>query len=246
MSPHRPQILMYHSIAEREDDPNMLCTSPEQFQAQMGYLKRHRLRGVSMRELRQAMSTGNARGLVGLTFDDGYADFLHIAVPMLESFGFSATVFVVVGMLGKENDWLHVYNPRPRIELLGAADLHEVTARGMEVGSHSLTHADLLDLGPELLSQEVGGSRRILSEILGEEVEGLCYPYGSVDRAAVEAVRQAGYAYACGWRTPLGSGNQPYNLPRIFISEKDNSLRMAVKLKVYPQYSSITRRFKQR
>jgi peptidoglycan/xylan/chitin deacetylase (PgdA/CDA1 family) len=231
---------MYHSIADLENDPNMLCTSPERFEAQMSHLKRHNLRGVSVRELRRAMSTGDARGLVGLTFDDGYKDFLHAAVPVLESFGFSATVFVVVGMLGGENRWKHTYNPRPRIGLLGAADLHEVIKRGMEVGSHSMTHPDLSGLNPQMLEAEVEGSRQKLSELLGEEVEGFCYPYGSLDRATVEAVRQAGYAYACGWRTR--PERSVYDWSRIPMSEKDKDLRMAVKLKVYSQYAWAARK----
>ena len=71
----------------------------------MLYLKRHDLRGVSMRELYLALNAGEASGLVGVTFDDGYEDFLDAAVPTLEKLGFSATVFVVAGMLGSENTW---------------------------------------------------------------------------------------------------------------------------------------------
>jgi peptidoglycan/xylan/chitin deacetylase (PgdA/CDA1 family) len=237
---------MYHAVADLADDPNMLGVSPQRFEAQMLHLKRRKLRGVSIRELRRAMSSGDATNLIGLTFDDGYKDFLHTAVPILESFGFSATVFVVAGMLGKENDWKHAHHPRPQMELLGPTDLREVSERGMEVGSHSMTHADLSGLNPRELEEEVKGSRRVLSELLGEEVEGLCYPYGSVGRAAVEAVRQAGYAYACGWRTSLSFDHDAYNLPRIYMGEKDNSLRVAAKLKVYAQYSAITQRLKRR
>jgi peptidoglycan/xylan/chitin deacetylase (PgdA/CDA1 family) len=233
---------MYHSIADLDDDPNMLCTSPERFEAQMRYLKRHNLRGVSTRELYRAMSTDGARDLVGLTFDDGYTDFLHTAVPVLESFGFSATVFVVVGKLGKENCLTHAHNPRPRMELLGATDLHEVSKRGMEVGSHGMTHTDLSGLNPPMLETEVKDSRQMLSELLGEEVEGFCYPYGSLDRAAVEAARQARYAYACGWRAQ--PERSAYDWPRIPMSEKDHRLRVASKLKVYSVYSAMTRRFK--
>jgi hypothetical protein len=61
-----PRVLMYHSIS-RQGDYDALCTSPERFEAQMLHLKRHKLRGVTMRELCRAMNTGDARGLVGLT-----------------------------------------------------------------------------------------------------------------------------------------------------------------------------------
>src|SRR3712207_3456782 len=104
---------MYHSVSRITDDPNLICTSPERFHTQMLQLKRHNLRGVAVRELRRAARAGSAKRLVGLTFDDGYEDFLYCAVPILERFGFSATVFVVGGMLGQENDWEHMYAPRP-------------------------------------------------------------------------------------------------------------------------------------
>src|SRR5919199_415367 len=107
MNPRWPTMLMYHSIATLVSGPHTLCVPPALFEAQMLYLKRRNLRGVSMRELQQAMSIGSTRGLIGLTFDDGYEDFLHNAVPVLERLGFSATVFLVAGMLGKENDWEH-------------------------------------------------------------------------------------------------------------------------------------------
>src|SRR5215212_6316962 len=233
---------MYHSVGTLGDDPNLLATSPERFEAHLRYLKRRNLRGVSMRELLQAVNSGTPKGLVGLTFDDGYEDFLSTAVPVLERFDFSATVFVVAGMLGQENDWVHAYSPRPRLKLLGAKDLRETTARGMEVGSHGMTHANLLGTEPELLEEEVSGSRRLLGETLGEEVAGFCYPYGSYNAATVQAVRQAGYLYGCGWKTLVE--RDFYDLTRIPIAERDGFARFAAKIRIYAQYAAITRRLR--
>jgi len=205
----------------------------------MRYLEQRGLRGVSMRELHRAVSAGNARGMVGLTFDDGYKDFLYTALPTLERFGFTATVFVIGGLLGKENSWKHHHEPKPRIELLGAGEVREVSERGMEVGAHTMSHAWLAGLDPERLEEEVGGSRQVLSELLGEAVEGFCYPYGSLDAAAVEAVRRAQYTYACAVDQRVGKN--VYDLPRIPVTEEDYSLRLAVKFRIFPQYSRIAR-----
>src|SRR5918998_6388507 len=175
-----PQVLVYHSISRPEVDQDPLCTSPERFEAQMLYLKRHNLRGVSMRELYLALNAGEATGLVGVTFDDGYEDFLGAAVPKLEKLGFSATVFVVAGMLGKENTWEHRSGPRPQLRLLGADGVREVSERGMEIGSHSVTHPRLSGLDSETLIHEVEDSRQMLSEIVNVPVEGFAYPYGDL------------------------------------------------------------------
>ena len=232
---------MYHGICRLPDDPNGTCTSPERLQAQMRYLKLRNLRGVSLRELRRAETRGDARGLVGLTFDDGYEDFLQAALPVLENIGFSATVFVVSGMLGGENDWEHYYEPKPHLRLLTAEGVREVAARGMEVGSHSISHPKLAGLDPGLLEREVGESRRILEGLLDQPVEGFCYPYGSLDSVAVRAVRCAGYSYACAVYEE-DEGDE-YTLPRIPVSERDGLPRFAAKLSIYWQYTSAKTRF---
>ena len=227
-----PQVLMYHSISRPEVDYDPLCTSPERFEAQMLYLKRHNLRGVSVRELYLALNAGEATGLVGVTFDDGYEDFLGAAVPTLEKLGFSATVFVVAGMLGKENTWEHRSGPRPQLRLLGAGGVREVSERGMEIGSHSVTHPRLSGLDSETLIHEVGDSRQMLSEKVNAPVEGFAYPYGDLDGPAVRSARGAGYVYAVATKKQVEGGL--YDWPRTYIGEKDSPLRLGVKLKASP------------
>ena len=199
----------------------------------MGFLKRRGLRGVSVRELLRAVGTEGARGLVGLTFDDGYDNFLHAALPILERYGFSATVFAVGGAVGAENTW----DERPRMRLLGAEGIREAARRGMEVGSHAMSHIRLSGLRAEELEKEVVESRRVLGEILDEAVEGFCYPYGSVDGAAARFVRRAGYTYACACWTRVESSI--YDLPRPPVWEIDGPLLLAVKLKTFPLYFEL-------
>src|SRR5215216_4864202 len=134
-----PPILMYHAVAQVMHDPNHICVSPKQFEAQMIYLKRRNLQGVSVQEAIHAMKAGNASRLVGLTFDDGYENFLQAALPVLKRLGFTATVFVIVGVLKEESsvDW------KPRMRFLDVDGIREVTKRGMEIGSHSMSHTSL-------------------------------------------------------------------------------------------------------
>ncbi len=229
---------MYHGICRFTNDPYGICTSPERFEAQMRYLKLRGLRGVSMRELLRATNSGSAKSLVGLTFDDGFEDNLHVAIPILEKFGFSATLFVLSDM-PSENHWDYYDDPKPQIKLLGAEGIREVAARGMEVGSHGMSHVRLPGLEAELVEKEVNDSRQVLGDLLGEEVEGFCYPYGGVDLAAIQAVRRAGYAYACAI-TDLVERDL-YDLPRIPIGERDGLWRFAPKLEVFSQYRAAKR-----
>jgi peptidoglycan/xylan/chitin deacetylase (PgdA/CDA1 family) len=218
---------MYHSVSW-QGYRDALCVSPERFKAQMLFLDRLKLRGVSMRELCLAMNRGDTRGLVGLTFDDGYQDFLDAALPTLEGLGFSATVFVVAGRLGQENDWDHAGGARPKMRLLGADGVREIFGRGVEVGSHTMTHPRLSGLGPEALAREIDESRRVLGGVLGAPVEGFCYPYGDLNADAVRTVRAGGYAYACATKARVE--RSAYDWPRAFVGEGDPPPRLGLKL----------------
>jgi len=228
---------MYHAVVDLAIDPNLVSISPERFEAQMRYLKRRNRRGVSIRELRQAPNTRHARRLVGLTFDDGTEDFLYTALPILERFGFTATVFVAAGLLGKENKWEYKYTPRPPMRILSADEWREVSQRGMEVGSHSMYHRKLSGLEQGDLDREIHDSRHILSEVVGEPVEGFAYPYGELDSRAIQSVRRAGYSYACALRTH-GEWTE-FRLPRVTLSQKDNWFRFVTKLILYPYYAQV-------
>src|SRR5215472_15341943 len=98
-----PLILMYHRVAEVAENP--LCVTPRRFAEQMTWLKRHGLRGVGVGTLVDAMRAGRQRGLVGITFDDGYVSVLEAAVPELARHGFGATAYIISGRLGGTNEW---------------------------------------------------------------------------------------------------------------------------------------------
>lgn len=236
-----PQVLMYHSISRLAAGSDTLCTPPERFEAQMLYLERRNLRGVSMEELYRAAEIGDARGLIGLTFDDGYEDFLDNAIPILKSMDFSATVFVPADMLGKENTWDHRGESRPRMKLLDADGVREVSEHGMEVGAHSLTHPRLPNLDVGALDREVSESRQKIGEIVNKPVSGFCYPYGNLSIECTRSVRKAGYLYACATKKRVD--NSVYDWPRISVGEKDSSFRLWAKLNVDTPYLRAVRGF---
>jgi peptidoglycan/xylan/chitin deacetylase (PgdA/CDA1 family) len=64
---------MYHSVADCTDDPYRITVTPERLDGQLAWLRRRGLTGVSVTDLLTARARGESHGLVGLTFDDGYA-----------------------------------------------------------------------------------------------------------------------------------------------------------------------------
>lgn len=98
-------VIAYHRVGEAEADPFGLCVPPPRFAEQMEVLGRT-CRPVSL----SALLTESARGRipprsVAVTFDDGYADNLYLARPILERYGVPATVFVATGYLGARREF---------------------------------------------------------------------------------------------------------------------------------------------
>lgn len=226
LRPHtrrQPWILTYHSVTDPSDDPYGITVSARRLDEQLSWLRSRRLRGVGVAELLRAEAAGR-RGLVGLTFDDGYADFLDEALPVLRKHGCTATVFVLPGRPGGVNEW----DPLgPRKPLLTLEEIRRVAAAGMEVGSHGLYHRDLTALDENELLRETRGSRELIGELTGTLPEGFCYPYGILDRRVTTAARAAGYGYGCALAPgPLLSR---FALPRTHISQADRGVRLWAK-----------------
>lgn len=220
-----PWTLMYHSVATVGEDPYLITVDPARFRRQLRWLSSWGLRGVAVGTLLRSHREGAAGGMVGLSFDDGYRDFAEEVMPALVEHGFTATVYVVADRLGGYNDW---DRQGPRKPLMTAQHVREAVAAGLEIGSHGLTHRRLAGLGAQDLAAQVTGSRQVLEDLTGQAVEGFCYPYGSLDTAAVEAVAQAGYGYGCAVSPGPHSG--VYALPRCYIGDRDGALRMTAKL----------------
>nr|WP_243761369.1 polysaccharide deacetylase family protein [Streptomyces sp. YIM 98790] len=220
---------MYHSVSDPSHDPYRITVSPRRLDRQLGWLRARGLRGVSVAELLRARAAGRAAGLVGLTFDDGYTDFLEAAVPLLHRHGCTATVFVLPGRLGGDNAW----DPQgPRKPLLTAEGIRAAAEAGMEIGSHGMRHLDLTKASPAELQEETVRSRELLHRLTGRAPDGFCYPYGAVSTAVLAAVRRAGYGYGCA--IDAGPLTGPLALPRVHIGESDTGPRLHVKRLLHP------------
>jgi peptidoglycan/xylan/chitin deacetylase (PgdA/CDA1 family) len=94
-----PLILLYHRVAHADTDPQALAITPERFDEHLSFIEAQ-CEPVALRDLVAAVHDGGstgARRAVAVTFDDGYADNLSVAKPLLERTGVPATVFVASG-----------------------------------------------------------------------------------------------------------------------------------------------------
>lgn len=189
-------VLMYHSVNEVPPASTWtLSVRPSAFDAQLRHLRQQGFTGLTFGELCRRRRTGCAlpeRPIV-LTFDDGYADFLAEAVPVLAEHGFPATVFVTTG-------WLHDAGRHaagtPLDRMLSWAQLATLAAVGIEIGAHSHSHPQLDQLCGPRLRAELGDSRRMLEDRLGAPVPSLAYPYGYSTKRVRDVARDVGYLQA--------------------------------------------------
>jgi peptidoglycan/xylan/chitin deacetylase (PgdA/CDA1 family) len=222
-----PLVLMYHSIAPRQRGPAPFTVSTENFDRQMCWIRERGYTGVDVGRLLDAQRKGCAQRLVGLTFDDGYADFAESALPVLKHYGFNATVFAIAGQLGEDNNWA----AGPGKPLMTTGQLQQAAAVGVEIGSHGLHHVRLTSLAEPDLRESLVTSRGILQDFSKQDVRGLCYPYGSHDGRVVRAAQAAGFDYCCAIGYSEFTGR--YALPRIYIDDGDSPLQLRVKATLY-------------
>lgn len=228
---------MYHQVGEFKPMKAHRANycDHRRFAAQMGFLKRF---GYRVLDLDQALAclrgecATPSRAAV-LTFDDAYENFVGYALPVLQRHGFPATVYAISGRVGRRAEWFAKEPGRPIPDLMSAAQLREVRAAGMTVGSHTVNHPKLAEIGQEHQRGELADSKAALQDLLGEEVRHLCYPYGSFDMGAVRAAAQCGYVSATTClRGPAEPVDHPLALPRKAISFGDDLIGFFWKLNV--------------
>lgn len=195
--PLRVPILMYHQIARSSETASHLAVSPAAFAAQLAYLHSEGFKTITAAELSSVMA-GDIEELqnrsVVLTFDDGYEDFHSRAMPLLERYGFTATVFVTT-------DWVEDAGPlvsgkRPG-RMLSWSQIAEAADLGIEVGAHSRQHPQLDQLPDKRLREELYTSKAQLEDKLGSTVTGLAYPFGYSNARVRQVARDAGHRYGC-------------------------------------------------
>ena len=192
-------ILMYHGVSPAAARRfREFVVAPGHFEEQMAYLaeKGFRVCTVSeLLELRSSLGEPPSR-VVALTFDDAFRDLHTYAIPVLERFGFRATVFVPTAYIGGSSSGLARIGEGNR-PLLTAEELKELAATVVELGAHSHTHAALDAVPLEAARTEVELSKRVLEETIGREVATFAYPFGYESPAVRRLVAAAGYASAC-------------------------------------------------
>ena len=208
--PQPVPILVYHHVLERPKGPRLVVMSIKLFRAQMAWLSAHGYQAVTLRRVYDAW-TGDGvlpPHPVVLTFDDGYADQVRNAAPVLRQYHWPAELDLVSGALYLGDD--------PPATSLTPEMVQGLLDSGWGLESHSVSHLDLTRLWGKKLRHELVDSQERLEELFDVQVDFFCFPGGIYDRRVKLAVRRAGYLAATGTRYGAATPRDLFSLARIY------------------------------
>jgi peptidoglycan/xylan/chitin deacetylase (PgdA/CDA1 family) len=217
---------MYHGISNDKLNSTHsyyeTTTSPAIFARQMSFLKDNGYQTIGLEELPAILSgqVNRRQKCVVITFDDGLLDFCMAGFPILKAHGFSATVFLPAGLMGRK---------LAGQDVMSWEDARALSAEGVAFGSHSLTHPQLADLHRAEVLEELKKSKEKIMRELGRETILFSYPYAFPEQNT-PFVRTMGTLLAeCGYKfgvtTIIGRSSikdHNYFLKRLPINDYDD------------------------
>ena len=235
-------VLCYHAVSERWPAP--LSVTPQAFDFQVRLLAERGYRGATFTEA----ALGNGGGgdkVAAITFDDGFASVYERALPILERYGFPATVFVPTRFMDQDaplawpgiDEWLggpHEAELAP----MTREQLRSLIAAGWEIGSHTLTHPHLTELGDDELREQLTASKRECAELTGSDCTSIAFPYGDSDDRVIAEAEAAGYDAVAMLDATL-ERKSAFTCPRVGVYYVDSNL--AYRLKVSPTVRRLRR-----
>lgn len=213
-------ILGYHSVTDApelvHEDTYKQHISPQLFLRHLDHLQQN-FCVISLTDF--ILAKREHRRLpdysVVLTFDDGFQDFFTVVAPHLISRQLPATVFVIT-------DRTHGRLFEGKF-YLSWAQIQTLSARGIQVGSHTCSHVRLPDLPFEELRRELADARTAILDHVNQEDVPLSYPYGESSEAVSKLVHSLGHS--CGITGTLGPNRpdgDPFLLNRTTIASDDD------------------------
>ena len=236
-------ILMYHRLGKPVGGDRSLWIDEETFVRQLGWLQENGYETLSVHDAVVLQASNRApRNTVLITIDDAFSETLTVAAGALRDFAMRATVFVAAGLMGQEVE-LGSPNGEPESGSAGhIADRDQLiawTEQGLDIGSHSMTHADLTRIQPEQILNEAGRSKELLEELLGVQIEDFCYPYAHHNSICRKLVARCGYRAAFAGEPPV---RNLFAIPRMMVYPQDSLTRFRRKASGYYYWLSAWHR----
>ena len=206
-------VLNYHKI-DILNHP--LSVSPQDFESQMEYLYKKQYNTISSDQLLTYLKYGKELPdkPIMITFDDGYLDNYTNAFPIMNKYGFTATIFIVTNLVGNDPRFINWDQAR------------EMQKNGIVFGSHTANHISLTSLTKEQVMDELIQSRAEIARQLGKPPNYFAYPTGTYNAAIEDMVRSVGYKAAFTIQYgKVGADSDLFALERIPIFKGQRTFR---------------------
>jgi peptidoglycan/xylan/chitin deacetylase (PgdA/CDA1 family) len=194
-------ILLYHSVSSQPSRAIApFAVSPEVFAQHLDLIADGHI-ALTVSQLLSLLDSGDAipAGAVLITFDDGFADNLEVAAPLLEARRLPATIYLTTSELRESAPSQNGQSS----QMLSWSALDDLEAAGFEIGAHGHHHRQFDVLPLSTVTQDIGLCKELLEERLGHRVATFAYPHGYSSAGVRQAVRAAGFDAACGVRNAL-------------------------------------------
>jgi peptidoglycan/xylan/chitin deacetylase (PgdA/CDA1 family) len=208
---HSPKvaIFMYHSIdtfesiGKNEITPALSRGNripPEILKKHLQILAKNEYKTITFKELQdfKERKIKIPEKSVILSFDDGWADNFG-AFKIVQEAKAVASFGIVSSFVDKSNR-------------LSSPQLKEMFEAGMEIASHSKTHANLANLSGESLKEELEHPKKLLEQITNSKVETLIYPAGKFNDNTIKVAQELGYKMAATTIDYNSDNGQPLSL----------------------------------
>jgi peptidoglycan/xylan/chitin deacetylase (PgdA/CDA1 family) len=222
-----PILAYHHVVPERGyDEIPWVYRTPfhiteKLFEAHLQIMQQNRTVTINLDELTQLVSgkadktlQKKAENAVVITFDDGWENNAQFAVPLLQKYNFSATIFVISNAIGRKG-------------YMSAQQLRQINAAGIEVQSHGHRHVALELLSVADCIKELTTSQKIIQDVINQPVRHFSFPLGFYDQ---KVLQQCSKIYQTCCTSNIGlviSGASLIELPRIMIRKDDSPSAIA-------------------
>lgn len=235
-------ILMYHSISNDEENVHPyyhINTSPKVFDMHMKHLHDNGYSIIEIEEALNVLTSHNSKlsddklaRYAVVTFDDGFHDFYLNAFPILQKYGFSGTVFLPTSFIGAKSLYFKAK------KCLSWSEVRELHRYGINFGSHTVKHLQLITLPLNEIEYEIIVSKKTIEDQINTAISSFSYPYAfpEHDKTFIQTLcntlKKSGYQN--GVSTRLGTARRNANrflLRRIPVNSRDDLRFFEAKLK---------------
>ncbi|GKX64767.1 polysaccharide deacetylase family protein [Inconstantimicrobium mannanitabidum] len=197
-------VLVYTAI-------NSNNVTPENFKAQMNYIKDNGYTTITLDDLYQYLSASKKipKKSIVITIDNGYSSIYRYAYPILKELNFKATVFVSSDSINSK-------------DYLKNNELKDMVNNSIDIESNSAKDQILSSLSVSTQNTSLANSKKSIQDITGKEVKYLAYPQGKCSESTKKAAKDSGYLMAFNLANKLADKKDNLlNLDRLFITKAD-------------------------